>query len=277
MFLSLALIMLIGLGLGALCEKIHLPKLVGMLIVGIILGPYVFNLIDSSIIDISSELRKIALIIILIKAGLSLNIKDLKKVGRAALFMSFLPACFEIIGIVLFAPILLGITYIEAALMGAVLAAVSPAVVVPRMVALMEEGRGTDKSIPQLILAGASLDDVFVIVMFGVFSGMAQGEGFLAISFVNIPVSIISGIIIGAFIGILLSIFFSKLHMRDSVKVVIITGFAFALVALEAFISNYFAFSGLLSVISMACLIQIKKPIVSTRLSQKYSKLWVIA
>lgn len=277
MLLSLALIMIFGLALGALFEKIHLPRLVGMLLVGIVLGPFVLNLLDASIIEISPQLRKIALIIILIKAGLALNIKDLKKVGRPALLMSFLPACFEILGIVIFAPILLGITYVEAALMGAVLAAVSPAVVVPRMVSLIEEGRGTEKSIPQLILAGASLDDVFVIVMFGVFSGMAQGNEFSALGFIDIPVSIISGILIGVILGFALSILFGRVHMRDSVKVVIITGFAFALVAFEGMTADYFAFSGLISVMSMAALIQIRKPIVSARLSQKYSKLWIVA
>jgi len=277
MLLSLALIMILGLAIGQLFEKIHLPRLIGMLAVGIILGPYVLNLLDSSILDISSDLREIALIIILIKAGLALNIKDLKKVGRPAILMSFLPACFEILGIVIFAPLLLGITYAEAALIGAVLGAVSPAVVVPKMVTLMEEGRGTDKSIPQLILAGASLDDVFVIVLFGVFCGMVQGVGFSAVSFIDIPVSIIFGIVIGALIGILAAFIFGKIHMRDSVKVIIVIGISFALVAFENFIANYVAFSGLIAVMTMACFIQIRKPIVAERLSKKFSKLWVVA
>ena len=234
MLTSLALIFLTGLLLASLFEKLKLPRIIGMLLAGILLGPYVLNLLDDSVLSISSDLRQMALIIILIKAGLSLNLSDLKKVGRPAILMSFVPATFEIIGYVLLAPTLLGISKIEAAVMGSVLAAVSPAVVIPRMVQLMETNYGTEKSIPQLIMAGASCDDIFVIVLFSTFSSMAQGGSANIMDFVNIPVSILLGIVIGAMIGYLLALFFETCHrqghsIRSSLKVLILLSLAFAL------------------------------------------------
>ena len=177
MLTSLAFVFLAGLAAAALCQQLHLPRIIGMLAVGVVLGPCVLNVLDDSILSISADLRQMALIIILLKAGLSLNLADLKKVGRPAVMMSFVPASFEIAAYVLLAPVLLGLSLAEAAVMGAVMAAVSPAVVVPRMVRLMEEGWGTKQGIPQMVMAGASCDDIFVIVLFSTFLGMAQGRG----------------------------------------------------------------------------------------------------
>lgn len=283
MLTSLALIFLVGLSFAAICQMIHLPRIIGMLLTGIILGPYVLDFLDPSILSISAELRKMALIIILLKAGLSLNLKDLKQVGRPAVLMSFLPATFEIIGYVIFAPIILGISRVSAAVMGAVLAAVSPAVVVPRMVNLMEEKYGTDKSIPQLIMAGASCDDIFVIVLFTTFLGMAQGEGARIADFINIPVSIVLGVILGAIVGLILSLFFETAYahkhcIRNSTKVIIVLGVSFVLVAIEGWLTDIVAVSGLLAVVSMACMLKVKCPqSVSGRLSEKFGKLWIAA
>lgn len=280
---SLALILLVGLAMGTICEKIKLPRIIGMLITGIVLGPYVLDLFDPSILSISAELRKIALIIILLKAGLSLNLSDLKKVGRPAVMMSFVPASFEIIGYIIFAPIILGINRVEAAVMGAVLGAVSPAVVVPRMVQLMEEKCGTDKSIPQMILAGASCDDIFVIVLFTTFLGMAQGEKASVMEFVNIPVSIVLGVIAGAAAGFILYFIFEtaykhKRYIRNSTKLIIILGVSFLLVTVEGRLEGKVALSGLLAVVSMACVLKIKcAGSVSQRLSAKFGKLWIAA
>ena len=280
---SLALIFLAGLSFAAICQKIKLPRIIGMLMTGIILGPFVMDLLDPSILGISSELRQMALVIILIKAGLSLNISDLKKVGRPAILMSFLPAVFEILAFVFLAPAILHITGIEAAIMGAVLGAVSPAVVVPRMVQLMEEKYGTNKSIPQMILAGASLDDVFVIVLFTTFIGMAQGERASVMDFINIPVSIISGIFIGAAAAFFLSWFFEtnyshKNLVRNSMKVIIVLGTAFLLLAVEELLENILSVSGLLAIMSMAMVLAMRSvPEVTKRLQEKYGKLWIAA
>lgn len=222
MFFSLAIILLFGLLLGGICKKLRLPSLIGMLAVGIIIGPYALNLIDTSILEISAQLRKIALIIILARAGLSLNVSELKKVGRPAIMMCFVPACFEIIGMILLAPKLLGISVVDAAVMGTVVGAVSPAVIVPKMLNLVENGYGKDKSIPQLILAGASVDDVFVIVLFSAFLGLSQTGDMSAVSFVKIPISIVLGITVGIFVGIVLGKFFAKAHIRDTVKIIIL-------------------------------------------------------
>ena len=283
MLTSLALIFLAGLAAASICQRIHLPRIIGMLATGILLGPYVLNALDSSILGISTELRQMALVIILIKAGLSLDIGDLKEVGRPALLMSFLPAIFEILAFVLLAPKLLGVTLLEAAIMGAVLGAVSPAVVVPKMVQLMETGYGTNKGIPQLILAGASLDDVFVIVLFSTFVGMAQGGGVSAMDFAGIPVSILLGIAGGALVGFLLSLFFEaryekEHYVRNSMKVIIVLGTSFLLVALETWLEGILPFSGLLAVMSMACVLQLKsETFVTRRLSEKFGKLWIAA
>ncbi|MCU5873996.1 cation:proton antiporter [Clostridioides difficile] len=275
MLTSLALIFLLGMASGGIFKRIKIPSLLGMLLTGIILGPYVLNLIDNSILDISSDLRKIALIIILTRAGLSLDINDLKKVGRPAVLMCFIPATFEIIGMIVLAPKLLGVSILEAAVMGAVVGAVSPAIIVPKMLKLMEEGYGTEKSIPQMILAGTSIDDIFVIVMFTVFTGLAQGNSISAISFLQIPVSIILGVIAGAVIGLCLAVFFKKVHMRDSAKGVLLLSISFLMISLETALEGIVPFSGLLAVMSIGIFLQIKYRVVARRLSIKYSKLWV--
>lgn len=283
MLTSLSLIFLVGLAMGAICGRLRLPRIIGMLVTGIVLGPYVLDLLDPSILSISSELRKMALVIILLKAGLSLNLSDLKKVGRPAVLLSFVPATCEIIGYILCAPTILGVTRIEAAVMGAVLAAVSPAVVVPKMVQLMETKYGTDKAIPQMILAGASCDDIFVIVLFTTFLGIAQGRSANVSSFVNIPVSIVLGIILGALTGYLLYKFFEtayarKHYVRNSMKVIIVLGCSFLLIAVEDWLEGKIAVSGLLAVVSMACVLKAKSTaFVSKRLSDKFGKLWIAA
>ncbi len=283
MLTSLALIFLVGLATAAICQRIKLPRIIGMLVSGIILSPYVLDFLDPTILGISSELRQIALIILLLKAGLFLNIADLKKVGRPALLMSFLPAVFEIIAFLVFAPMILGISHFEAALMGSVVAAVSPAIVVPKMVHLIEHNYGTKKSIPQLILAGTSLDDVFVIVLFSAFVGMAQGGEIKIMDFVNIPISVVIGVALGIAAGWLLAMFFETAYrhkhgIRNSIKVIIILGTAFLLMAMETWLKGIVAVSGLLAVISMACVLQIKSTdFVSKRLSEKFGKLWIAA
>lgn len=283
MLSSLSFIFLAGLFMAAVCQSMKLPRIIGMLFTGILLGPYVLDLLDPSILSISSDLRQIALIIILLKAGLALNLSDLKKVGRPAIMMSFVPAGFEIAGYILFAPYLLGISRTEAAVMGAVLAAVSPAVVIPRMVQLMEQKYGTKKSIPQLIMAGASCDDIFVIVLFSTFTGMAQGGSAHLMDFVNIPVSIILGILLGGLAGYLLSLFFETAYahkhcVRNSMKVIIVLGVSFLLMTVETWLKETISVSGLLAVVSMACVIKIKNiSFVSERLSEKFGKLWLAA
>lgn len=275
MLYSIAAIMLVGSGLGWICKKIKLPGLLGMLLTGILLGPYAYNVLDESILAISSDIRKIALIIILIRAGLSLDISGLKRIGRPAVMMCFIPASFELIGMILLAPKLLGISVLESAIMGAVLAAVSPAVVVPRMVKLIEEGRGSNKNIPQLILAGASVDDVYVIVLFTTFIGMTQGDGISVVRFVNIPISIVLGIIIGLITGRLLAAYFEKLHLRDTVKIMIMLSISFILVSIEDALTTPITFSALIAIMFMGVSLQKYRKEVSIRLSSKYNKLWV--
>lgn len=283
MLASLSLIFLVGLAMGAICQKLKMPRIIGMLVTGIVLGPYVLDFLDPSILSISSELRKLALIIILLKAGLSLDLKDLKKAGRPAILMSFVPATCEIAGYILFAPLLLGINRIEAAVMGAVLGAVSPAVVIPRMVMLMEEKYGTKKAIPQMIMVGASCDDIFVIVLFTTFLSMAQGGSADIVDFVNIPVSIVLGILLGAVTGYGLYLFFETSYahkhcVRNSTKVIIVLGFSMLLVSVEGWLEGKVSVSGLLAVVSMACVIKIKSTaFVSKRLSEKFGKLWIAA
>lgn len=277
MLLSIALILLVGMSMGWICRKIKLPGLLGMLITGIVLGPYVLNVLDIKLLGISADLRKIALIIILTRAGLGLDLTSLKKIGRPAVLMCFVPATFELAGMLLLAPRLMGMSLLEAAVMGAVLAAVSPAVVVPRMVKLMEEGYGVKEGIPQLILAGASVDDVYVIVLFSTFSGMMQGEGASVIRFVNIPVSIILGMIIGLTIGILLAFYFQKVHIRDTAKVLIILGISFLLAAAEDSLTTPVTFSALIAIMFIGVGLQRKREAVAKRLAVKYGKLWVAA
>ena len=283
MLTSLSLIFLVGLAMGAICQKLKLPRIIGMLVTGIILGPYVLDFLDPSILSISADLRKMALIIILIKAGLSLDLNDLKKVGRPAVMMSFVPASCEILAYTVFAPLLLDVTRTEGALMGAVLSAVSPAVVVPRMVQLMEKKYGTEKAIPQMILAGASCDDIFVIVLFTTFLGIAQGGHANIMDFVNIPMSIILGVLLGAITGYLLYLFFEtsyarKHYVRNSMKVIIVLGVSFLLIAIEGWTEGKISISGLLAVTSMAVVLKMKSTtFVSKRLSEKFGKLWLAA
>lgn len=283
MIISLGIVLLVGLILASLIEKLKLPRIVGMLAAGILCGPYVLNLLDPSILSISADLRKIALVIILIKAGLSLNLADLKQVGRPAVLMSFLPAVFEIIGYAVLAPILFQIDFAEALLLGSVLAAVSPAVVVPRMVQLMETGYGTEKSIPQMILAGASCDDIFVIVLFSAFLSMNQGGTFEVEQLLDVPVSIVLGLLLGALIGYVIWMFFETMHakgntIRNSMKVIIILGVSFLLIGVENALAGIVAVSGLLAVTAMAVVLKLKCiPSVSTRLSQKFGKIWLCA
>lgn len=283
MLTSLSLIFLVGLAMGAICQRLKLPRIIGMLATGIVLGPYVLDMLDPSILSISSELRKMALIIILIKAGLSLDLSDLKKAGRPAVLLSFVPATFELMGYIVCAPLILGVSRVDAAVMGAVLAAVSPAVVVPRMVSLIEKRYGTKKAIPQMILAGASCDDIFVIVLFTTFLSMAQGGSVSVTNFINIPVSIVLGVISGAVTGWGLYLFFETSYahkhcVRNSMKVIIVLGFSFLLVSIESWLEGKVAISGLLAVVSMACVLKLKSTaFVSKRLSEKFGKLWLAA
>lgn len=283
MILSLGLILIVGMVFAKIFDKLKLPRIIGMLLTGIILGPQVLNLLDVNVLKISSDLRTIALIVILIKAGLSLDIKDLKKVGPEAILLSFLPASFEILAYGFFVPRLLDLDLINALLMGAVMAAVSPAIVVPRMVKLIDEGYGKDESIPQMILAGASCDDVFVLVLFSTFLAMAKGEGFSYRSLIKVPISIVLGISLGVVIGFLLYIFFEKRYkngsyIRNSSKVIIILAIAFLLVSLDGLVKNIIPISGLLAVIAMASSYKIKaEERVVDRLSEKFAKLWIFA
>lgn len=275
MLLSISLILLIGMTLGWLCKKMRLPSLIGMLATGILLGPYMFGILDSSILNISADIRKIALIIILTRAGLSLDVSGLLKIGRPAFLMCFLPATCELLGVLLLAPRLLGMTMLEAAIMGAVLAAVSPAVVVPRMVRLIDEGYGKRQGIPELILAGASVDDVYVIVLFTTFVGMAQGEGVSVMRFVNIPVSIIAGVLLGCLIGFAVEWYFKKVAMRDTVKVIILLCISFILVTIEDRMTTQVTFSALIAIMFIGMVLKKKNRSMAADLSAKYNKLWI--
>lgn len=275
MLFSIALIMLVGMAAGWLCKKLYLPSLLGMILTGLILGPHLLNLIDASILGISADLRRIALIIILTRAGLSLDIEDLKKIGRPAILMCFVPACFEIAGMMLMAPKLLGVSMLDAAIMGAVVGAVSPAVIVPKMLRLMEEGYGVKKGVPQLILAGASVDDVFVIVLFSAFTGLAQGNKVSVVSFAKIPLSIALGIAVGLFLGYYLARYFAMVHMRDTVKVIVLLGISFILVTSEDYIASYIPFASLIAVMCVGIALKKKRETVAQRLSTKFNKLWV--
>lgn len=275
MLTSIAIILLLGLLVGWFFSKVKLPSLLGMILVGVILGPHCLNLVDESILEISGDLRQIALVIILTRAGLSLNLVDLKKVGRPAVLMCFVPACVEMVGTIIFAPILLGVSVLDAAIIGSVVAAVSPAVIVPRMIKLIEAGYGKEKSIPQLILAGASVDDVFVIVVFTALTTLASTGELSATSFIQIPVSIVLGILLGALVGVDLVWFFQKNHMRDSVKVLIILSVSFLLLEVQNRLEGIVPVSGLLAIMSMGILINQKYDVLAKRLSVKYNKLWL--
>lgn len=283
MLTSLSLVFLLGLAMGAICQRLKLPKIIGMLMTGMVLGPFVFDFLDPALLSISADLKKMAFIIILLRAGLSLDLADLKKVGRPAVLLSFIPATFEIIGYILLAPVMLGITRMDAAVMGAVLGAASPAVVMPQMVHFMENKYGTKKAIPQMIMAGISCDGIFVIVLFTTFLGMAQGGSAGITDFFNVPISIILGAVLGALVGYLLCLFFEtayahKYYVRNSMKVIIVLGFSFFLIAIETWLEGIVAVSGLLAVVSMACVLKMKSTVfVSKRLSEKFGKLWLAA
>ena len=275
MLTSIAIILLFGLLVGWIFSKMKLPSLLGMIIVGIVLSPHCLNLVDNSLLTISGDLRQIALVIILTRAGLSLNFSDLKKVGRPAILMCFVPACIEMVGTIIFAPLLLGVSILDAAIIGSVMAAVSPAVVVPRMIKLIEDGYGTDKSIPQLILAGASVDDVFVIVVFTALTTLASTGEVSAISFIQIPTSILLGVLLGGVVGSVLVWFFRRFHMRDSVKVLIILSVSFLLLELQTRLEGIVPVSGLLAIMSVGIIINQKYDVLAKRLSVKYNKLWL--
>ena len=275
MLTSLGFVLLLGLVLGTLATRLRLPSLVGMLLAGILLGPCVLNLLSPNLLGISADLRQLALVIILTRAGLSLDLDDLRRAGRPAILMCFLPATFEVLGMVVLAPRLLGVSTLDAAIMGAVVGAVSPAVIVPRMLRLMEEGYGTAKGIPQMVLAGASVDDVFVIVLFTSFTGMAQGGSFSPAALAGVPVSIVLGAAFGLLIGFVLAKFFARFHMRDSVKVVILLSLAFLLVALEDAVEAWVPFSGLLAVLGAGLGLRRWRLVVAQRLTAKFGKLWV--
>ena len=277
MLVSMSLVIFIGLLLGSLAKKLHLPSLIGLLFTGILLGPSVLNVLSDRFLALSSELRTVALIVILTRAGLSLDLADLKKVGRPAILMCFVPAVFEIIGTTLLAPSLLSISVSEALLLGSVIAAVSPAVIVPRMIHLMKEGYGKNKSIPQIILAGASVDDVFVLVLFTAFLGMNDGGTFSAIDLTRIPIAIFSGAFLGLAVGYFLVYVFNQFHIRDSVKVLVMLATAFLLMGLETALASSFPFSGMLSVMGVSLMIFRKKRQLAERLSLKFNKIWILA
>lgn len=274
MLISISVILFSGLLLGHICKKVRFPALFGMIIAGIVIGPYGLDLLDGSILSISSELRRIALIIILIRAGLKLDIGDLKKVGRPAVMMCFVPACFEIVGMLILAPRLLGLSLLDSAILGAVVGAVSPAVVVPRMINLIDGGYGTEKGIPQMILAGASVDDVFVIVMFTSFTGLAQGNDISIISFVNIPISIVIGTAAGLAVGLTMFWFFIKFRINTVLQVVLILAVSFVLNWLED-VSSFIPFAGLIAIMAAGAQIKRKSAEQAKELSSVFDKLWI--
>lgn len=277
MLTSLAFIFLIGMALSSIFTRLKLPGLLGMLITGMLIGPYALNLLDPSILAISADLRQLALVIILTRAGLSLDVKALKKVGRPAFFMCFVPACFEIAAVVLLAPKLLSISILEAAILGSVVAAVSPAVIVPRMIHLTETGYGMDKGIPQLIMAGASVDDIFVIVLFTSFTSLADGEALSPARLAEIPVAIALGVAFGILLGHLLTTFFRRIHMRDAAKVLLLLSVAFLLIAFEKLLEHKIPFSGLLAVMMVGAALLRFYPRLATKLSAQFAELWVAA
>lgn len=277
MLFSLAIIILLGLLSRSLFSKIKLPYIIGMLFIGILLGPNGINIFDSKISLISGDLREIALIIILMKAGLSLDIKDLKKVGRPAIMLCFVPASFEIISYLLFAPSIMDISRLDAGIIGAIMGAVSPAVVVPAMTKFIDEKRGTKKAIPQMMLAGSSADDVYCIVIFTALISLSQGESIHATDFLNVPISMITGVIVGVVTGIILVVFFKKFHMRDTIKVLILLAFAFLFITLENVLKTKVPMSGLLAIVSLGLIINAKYPRLASRITPKFSKMWVAA
>jgi len=275
MFISFALIFLVGLAAGGIMKKLKLPGLIGMLLVGILMGPYVLNVLDASVLELSPHLRELALIVILARAGVSLELDDLKRLGRPAVLMSFVPACFEMLGTIILAPLLFGIGLLDAAILAAVVASASPAVIVPRMLKLMDERRGTKKGIPQLILAGDSVDDVFNIVVFTALLGLSGGENVQAAQFVAVPVSIVTGIVAGVALGFVLAHVFRLLNLRATVQVIVLLAAAMLLVAAEDMVAAVVPFSGLLAVMAAGVTILKKNAPAAKAVSGKLSKLWI--
>ena len=273
MLLSIGLIILVGLSFGWIVSKISLPRIIGMLLAGILLGPYVLNVLDSSVIDMSGDLRKIALIIIIAKAGLSLDITDLKRIGRPAIMLCFVPATFELIAFVLFAPSIMGVSLLQAAILGAVMGAVSPAVTVPRLTKMIDEGIGVKKGIPQMLIAGASADDIYVIVLFTTLVGLEAGGNMNAMSLLRIPEEILLGALAGGALGVILALYFKRVHIRDSLKVTIIMALSMILYWIEGIAPV----SGLLAVMALGIVLNMRLPVLAKRLSAKFSKLWVAA
>lgn len=274
---SIAWIILVGLLFSSFFKKMKLPGLVGFILAGILLGPNVLNVMDDNLLLISEDLRQMALIVILFRAGLTLDIHDLKKNGRPAFFLAFLPATFEMLTVTMIAPIIFGINLLEAAILGAVLGAVSPAVVVPRMIYLIEEGYGKEKGIPQMILAGASVDDIYVIVLFTSLVGMFQGNGFDFIGLILIPISILMGILIGYGVGYLLTLFFKKFHLRDTIKVFILFSVCFLLISVENSLKGILPFSGLIAVMAVGLSHRKYANDLANRLNEKFTKIWLVA
>lgn len=270
---SIAYIILFGLVGSLIFKKLNLPPLIGMLIAGILIGPNFLNLLDTSLLEISSSIRKVALIIILTRAGLGLDLDSLKRNGRPALLLSFIPATFELIAITIFAPMFFNITYLEAAILGTVLAAVSPAVIVPRMLKLKEQGY---KDIPEMILAGASIDDIYVIVLFTTFTGLALGNDVSILAYINIPISIILGIIVGIISALILNQLFKHLELVSVMKVFVVLAFSFILVSIEDGLNTLITFSSLISIMTIGITLSKINRELTKELSNIYAKLWII-
>lgn len=276
MLTSVAIILLLGYVSGWLFSKMKLPSLIGMILLGICIGPYALNVLDSSLLEISSSIRQVALVIILTRAGLSLNLEDLKRVGRPAILMCFVPACFEMLGIVLLGPLLFNISLVEALVIGTVVAAVSPAVIVPRMISLIDQGYGKEHSIPQLILAAASVDDIFVIVVFTVATSLALTNEVSMLRFVEIPVSIILGILLGIVTGMLVVKFYQKVSMRKVVQVFVLLSISFLLLEVETLLKGLVPVSGLLAIMATGMYIKQKDNAMAISLANPYSQLWSV-
>lgn len=277
MLISIAIIIVIGMLFGYVCKKVKFPSLFGMILAGIIVGPHMLGWIDNSLLTCSADIRKIALIIILLRAGLKLSFEDLKKVGRPAILMCFLPASLEFVGMLVLAPALLGMKLLDAAILGSVIGAVSPAVVVPRMIKLLDEGYGVKKGIPQMILAGASVDDVYVIVLFTTCTALAQGGSVEVQQFLNIPISIMVGVVVGLLVGYFFTLYFTRIHLRDTVKVFLILAVSFVLVFVEDKVGKVLPFASLIAIMSLGAMVKQKKGELAKRLSIKYDKMWVLA
>ena len=282
-FFTLFLIVFGGVLLNKLAKRIRIPPLVLYLLYGVLLSLLQekvgssFIFLDSGVRNISSPIRKVALIIILLKAGLSLNLSDLKKVGRPAILRSFLPACTERVAVGIFGKRILGLTYTESFLLGSVLGAVSPAVVIPRMSKLRDEKYGTEKGIPQLVIAGSSIDDIIRIVFYQCFLTREKGGNLSARTFLNIPISIVTGVGSGILLGRLLSFVFNKVKRNDTFKLLLLLSICFGLTYLEDLVSPYFGYSSLLSIITCAIVIHKKEEQISLILKTKFNEIWYLA